>query len=334
MKTRSSWAIALLAIAFVPSLGACAQVRPFMTSCKSDNEVPAKDRESIGRVALGFVRDALGPDPSAAYQTFTAEAKQGIPREQFVSGLQNRIQPMGPFKNLKVTHTYLAEVRGSGQEQRVVCGNSSSPEGWVAVAAKPGSPEAHVIVEGQTVNNTHVFVLRLRPEQEDWRVQYIHFATAGMAAKSSDDLRRMAETERQRQHPFNAFLLYVSALQLSDRGPFLQLGIRPEIEKGMRDLPRPSILEGPFPLSWTSDHSTFQVMSVGPIAVGGKVYLVVDHEIDPWTENTVADRKNRDLIAALPKAYPEYKGVFAGLVIRAHERGGHRGFSTVDENQK
>jgi hypothetical protein len=47
-----------------------------------------------------------------------------------------------------------------------------------------------------------------------------------------------------------------------------------------------------------------------------------------------ADQKNRDLIAAFGRAYPEYRDAFAGLVFRAHERGGNRGFGTVDENQK
>ena len=335
MRTNSSWLRVLLAVTLIPFLVACGEALQLSaTSCRADDEMSANDRDSVGQVALKFVQDALGPDPSAAYGIFTADARQVVPMEQFVSGVQNSIKPMGPFKDLQVAHTYLAEVTGGDQEQRVVCGNLSSPEGWVAVNAKPGAAEAHVIVEGQTVNNANVFVLRLLREQENWHVQYIHFATAGMVGKSADDLRRMAETEHQRQHRFNAFILYAAALQLADRGPFFQLGIRPEIEKGMSDVLRPPILEGQAPFTWNFDNSTFKVLNVGPIGVGGKIYLLVNHEIEPWAVDEVADRMNRDLMAAFAKAYPEYKEAFAGLVVRAHERGSNRIFGTVDANQE
>ena len=75
-------------------------------------------------------------------------------------------------------------------------------------------------------------------------------------------------------------------------------------------------------------------MNVGPIGVGGKLYLLVDHEIEPWSQDKVADQSNRDLIAGLNRSVAEYKEAFAGLVIRAHERGGPRGFGTVHENDK
>jgi hypothetical protein len=194
--------------------------------------------------------------------------------------------------------------------------------------------EAYVIVEGQTVNNTNAVVLRLRPKEESWAIQSVHFATTGMVGKSADDLRKIAEVEQQRQHSFNAVILYTAALQLADRGPFLQLGLRSEIEKAVTDVAKPPILHGSLPFSWTFDKSSFKVTNVGPIGVGGKIYLLVDHEIEPWSQDKVADQKNRELIAALNKVVDEYKEAFAGLVIRAHERGGNRGFGTVHENDK
>jgi hypothetical protein len=241
---------------------------------------------------------------------------------------------MGPFKNLRATHTYIATVTGGSEEQRVICGNISSPETWVAVNAKPGPAEAHVIVEGQTVNNTAVFVVWLIPEQGNWHVQYIDYAIAEMVGKSAADLLKMAEMENQKQHDFNAFILYTAALQLADRGPFFQLGIRPEIEKEIGEVKKPNNLQGQPPFVWDFGKSTFKVLNVGPIGVGGKVYLLIDHEVEPWAEDKEADRQNRDLITAFARTYPEYKDVFAGLVVRAHERGGSRGYGTVDENQK
>jgi len=305
-----------------------------MTSCKADDEVSTQERESVGQVALKFVQDALGPNTSSAYPAFTADAKESVPLERFVSGFQNSIKPMGPFKNLRVAHLYLPKVTGGAQEERVVCGNLSNPEGWVAVNAKPGLVEAYAIVEGDTVNNTNAFVIWLLPEQGNWRVQYIHFATITMVGKSADDLQKLAAAENAKQRTLNAFVLYAAALQLADRGPFFQLGIKPEIEKAIGNVQKPTILQGQAPFVWHFDKSTFTVLNVGPIGIGGKIYLLIVHEVEPWTEDEQADRENRNLITVFAKAYPEYKEAFAGLIVRAHERGGNRGFGSVEEDQK
>jgi hypothetical protein len=153
----------LLAVTLSPLVVASSKTTSqlFMTSCKADDEVSTQERESVGQVALKFVQDALGPNTPSAYSAFTADAKESVPLERFVSGFQNSIKPMGPFKNLRVAHLYLPRVTGGAQEERVVCGNISSPEGWVAVNAKPGPVEAYAIVEGDTVNNTNAFVVWL-----------------------------------------------------------------------------------------------------------------------------------------------------------------------------
>jgi hypothetical protein len=307
-------------------------IQPFVASCATDGEIPSKEREAVNQVALQFVQNAVGPVPSAAYATFSAEAKETVPSEQFVAGFQNQIKPMGPFKNVRVAHSYIAKLTGGTHEQRVLCGNISS--GWVAVNARPGPAEAHVIVETQTVNNTVVFVVWLIVEQGSWRVQYVHFATAEMVGKSAGDLQKTAQAENHAGHDFNAFILYAAALQLTDRGPFFQLGIRPEIESALGSLKRPGLLDGQPPFSWKFGTSTFRVLNVGPIGVGGKIYLVVDQEVESWVDDKEVDKKNRELITAFGGAYPEYRDAFAGLVVRAHERGGSRGFGTVDDNQK
>jgi len=331
----SAWMCLLLSTVLYPLVAACkSPLQLFGASCKADDEVSTKDRETIGQVALKFVQDALGGDPSAAYAIFTTDAKENVPLERFVSSFQNGIKPMGPFKDLKVAHTYLAKVTGGSQEQRVVCGNVSSPQTWVAVNVRPGPWEAHVILEAQTQNNTVDFVIWLIPEEGNWRVQYVHYATVGMVGKTAVDLQKTAAEENAKQHGFNAFILYAAALQLADRGPFFQLGIRPEMEKKIGEIPRPRILEGQAPFIWSFDKSTFKVLNVGPVGIGGKIYLLVDHEIEPWAQDEEADRRNRNLIAGFMKAYPEYKEAFAGLVVRAHERGGSRGFGTVEQNQK
>src|ERR1700730_15219669 len=139
---------------------------PFLASCKTDGEISENDLAAVDKVAMDFVQNALGPNPEAAYSIFTADAKGNVSSEKFMAAFRQGIQPNGPFKNLRVVHTYLPQVTGGTQEQRVVCGNLSSSEGWVAVNAKPGQTQAHVIVEAQTLNNTWAFVTWLLREQK------------------------------------------------------------------------------------------------------------------------------------------------------------------------
>ncbi len=328
-------ACALLIVSLTPFLASCqTSFQPFAAACKAVEQIPAKDRETIAQAALKFVQDAIGADPSAAYAVFTQDAKTTVPEESFVNSFQNGIKRMGPFRDLRVVHTYLAKVTGGAQPQRVVCGNLSNSSSWVSVNVKPGPAEAHVVVEGQTVNNTAAFVVWLITESNKWHIQYVQYDVASMGDKSSKDLQKMGAAENEKHHTFNAFLLYATALQLSDRGPFFQLGIKPDIEQALQAVQRPSILQGQSPFVWKFEKSTFKVLNVGLIGVGGQIYLKIDHEIEPWKADDDADGENRGLIARFARAYPEYRDAFAGLVVSAHERGSNRAYGTVDTNQK
>jgi hypothetical protein len=307
-------------------------LQPFLASCKTDAEISENELTAVDKVAIEFVQNALGPNPEAAYSIFTADAKANVTSEKFVAAFKQGIQRNGPFKDLRAAHTYLAKVTGGTQEQRVVCGSLARPESWVAVNAKPGQTQAHVIVEAQTLNNTWAFVIWLLREQGNWHVQYAQATITAMVGKNAEDLQRLAESEMHENHNFNAYILYATASQLTARGPFLQLGIQPEIQKSLETLKPPPILQGQPPFNWQLGKLSFKVLNVGPIGVSQNIYLKIDHEIEPWGNDKDADKKNHELISAFSGSYAEYKYAFAGLVVTAHERGGLRGYGTVSEN--
>jgi hypothetical protein len=70
---------------------------------------------------------------------------------------------------------------------------------------------------------------------------------------------------------------------------------------------------------------------VGPIAVGGKIYVILVHEVSPWQSNDQVDGWNKLLLGFVKQRFPEYSDMFAGLVARAVERGSNRGYGTVEE---
>jgi hypothetical protein len=279
---------------------------------------------------MQFVQTVLSSNPTEAYSSFMADAKQNLSAEDFTAMVQRGIYPWRPFKDLHVAHTYLPKVSGGAEEQRVVCGDLSSPNTWVAVTAKPGRQQAHVVVEGQAVNNTWAFVIWLLQNQGNWHVQFFQAVPVAMVGKSSQDFLAMARVEQQRHHDFNACVLYATALQLAERGPNLQLGIRPEIQKDMTQLEVPRDIQGQPPFTWKFGNSSFKILVVGPLGIGGNIYLNIEQEIAQWTDDNDADRKNRNLIAGFKEAYPEYSDVFAGLVVAAREQAGPHGYRTVD----
>ena len=323
-----------LTAAVIPAQRAIAStdqgIVPFVASCATDNEISAQERAALGQIAMQFVQTALGSNPTIAYSTFTADAKQNVSVEKFSVLIQQEIQPMAPYTNTHVVHVYLPKVIGGTQNQRIVCGDLSSPDGWVSVLAKPGSRQAHIIVEAQTRNNTWAFVLWLLQVQGNWQVQYFHPAISGMVGKSSQDLRSIARTQQQRHHNFNAATLYATALQLAARGPNLQLGIESEIAKEVAQIEVPVEIRGQPPFAWHFGDAHFKVLQVGPLGVGGHIYLSIQQELAGWTDNNNADHANKELIAAFKGAYPEYLDVFDGLVVAAVEAGGSRGFRTID----
>ena len=307
-------------------------LQPFAATCKSDGEITAQGHESIDEVALKFVQDALGLAPSEAYRIYTDDAKASVPLDRFAASFRE-FASNGPYKDLRVAHTYLVKLTGGTQDRHIVCGNLADPNNSVMVIAEPGNVLAHVIIEGKADNNSINFVVSLISEQVHWRVQYVHYALVAIAGRSARDLQRMAIAQDEKHHIFNTFILYTAAFQLTDRGPNLELGIRPEIQRAVMAIQSPPDLRGRAPYIWTYARSTFKILTLEPVGIDGKLYLRLDQEIEPWKDGKQADRRNRALIRGFTGAHPEYRDVFAGLIVRAHERGGSREFKTIEGNE-
>src|ERR1035438_5167248 len=95
---------------------------PFVSTCAADSEISQEERAALDEAAMQFVQTILGSNPTTAYSSFTVGAKQNVSLENFRALIQRSIQPMAPFTNSHVVHTYLATVTGGTQDQRVVCG--------------------------------------------------------------------------------------------------------------------------------------------------------------------------------------------------------------------
>lgn len=313
----------------VTSVSASAQSL-FAFSCQQDSGIPSEKRTAFESVAMDFVHKLLGANPETVFDMMSEDGKRSGTREQLKSMATEMFQKM-QLRDLSPMHTYLIKLKGQSPG-RIVCGtNLSKPDGWESLEAANVPEQAYVLISAKTVNNLMVVSVWLVPEQGAWKVQSFWMNAASMADLDSMKLRQLAQAQQAKGHNFNAAILYTSAAQLANRGPSFQLGITQSITDDLAKLPLPSEIQGPAPFFWKDGDKTYKVLNVGPIAIGGKIYMMLVQEVPSWESDAQVDGWNRELLTYFKKRFPEYSDSFAGLVARAHERDGHRGFGTVEE---
>lgn len=224
---------AVLAVAVVAVLAGAAYVmgwratyQPMAASCAADDAIDGSTRQALDKAALDFVSAASGSNPIDAYGMLAGDTKGAITPDQFLAALRPSLDAVAPFSNARVAHAYFVRAAESGANQRVICGSLDRGDHWVAVTAKPVSRQAHVIVDAQAKGGGWAFVLWLVPEN-GWKVEGFNFTATGMGGKSLDDLLKMARTQHDQHHDFDAVLLYGAAAHLAGRGKDLQSASSP-----------------------------------------------------------------------------------------------------------
>jgi hypothetical protein len=319
----------LICLFVLVALPARAQA-PLAFSCGEDSHVDAAKKQAVDSAAMAFAALLIGTDPGAAFDSFSKVGQQSTTRDGLAASVGPFLRQFPPT-NLAVQHTYFINLGGKSPG-RAVCGaDVSKPDGWESLAAADVPEQAHVAISADVPNGHIAINVWVVPEANAWKVQsfWLNFSTLG--EQDSVQLWTLATAQRARGHNFNASLLYTAATQTSNRGPNFQMGIAQTISKDASNFTPPDQVKGQPPFLWQSGPTTFKVLSVGPIAIAGKIYVIVVHEVAPWSADAQADAQNKLVIAYLEKTFPEISEVFAGLVVRAVERGGNRIYGTVEE---
>ncbi len=332
-----AWQLVFLIAASIPQ--ARAQTL-FATSCAEDSEIEATKRQAVDNSATKFLQTLFSANPTAAFDALSTEGRKSAKREDF-PGLANAIirkfftdehnAVLSRLKDTRVQKTYLLNLKGKSPGN-IVCGRSlSSPDGWASLAASDIPEQAYVLITAPATNNEITFTLWLVPEQSQSKIQSIWTNVSTLADKGALQVWQLARAQSAQGHQFNAALLLSAAADLALRGPNFQAGITQSISKDMSTLTLPAEISGPPPFTWKSPDHTWKVLNAGPLAIGGKIYVLLIHEVQPWQTDAQVDGWNKQLLVYFKKRFPEYSGAFAGLVARARERGTNRGFGTVEE---
>jgi hypothetical protein len=304
------------------------------------------DKESeIGAAAMSYVKKFLGDDPGAAFDVMSKQGQEGTTRDQIVQ-LAPIIRRYTP-QNVHLQHLYMVKpaprssrVENTGAlgvlpevPERVVCGNDpTKPDGWVSLKIINVPAQAHVDLSADAPNNQLSLTVWLVEEQGVWRVLSFSFHVATLADKGAIELWENARDQSLRGHKLNSVLLYGAAAELADRGPNFQLGIQPKILQDMSRFVKPPEIQGLPPYLWENNNVTWKVLNVGLIAISGRIYVLVSHEVAHWQNDDQVNGWNKALLTYFKTRFPEYSEEFAGLVVSAYERGTNRGYRTVDEN--
>ena len=332
-------------MALLMSTEAAAQWLPnlglFSRTCATDDEIPAEARSPIDQAALELAQAVVSSDPVEAYARLADELRGKQTPEAFATYVHNVVS-IARFTNLRVSHTYLittteVTILGSGQSGTAFCsrlkgGNALTPAEQLAVAVKSVPEQAHVIVEADTFNNTFAFVIWLVPEHDQWRALALHVMATASVGKSAEDVWDLAREQQRRGHDLNSVILYAFALELANRGPAMQLGIQSQIQKDFAAARKPDRLKGEAPWVLQFGTRSFRILNFRVLGIAGKLYLTIRHEVPAWTDEQDPARQNRELIAEIPAAFPEYREVFAGLLIEAIEAHGTRLYRSHDDD--
>jgi hypothetical protein len=304
----------------------------FTFSCGEDDHVNAAKRQTMDSAALAFAGSLLGPNPSAAYDAFSKVGQQYTTRDRIAADGQTFVRQFEP-KNVVVQHTYLINLSGKSPG-RAICGTDfTKPNGWESLGATDAPEQGHVLISADVPNGHLAIAVWLVPEVNDWKVQSFWLNLSTLGDKDSTQLWALANAQKTVGHNFNAALLYSAALQTANRGPNFQMGITQHITEDMSDLIPPDEIKGKAPFLWNSADTTFKVLNVSPVAIGGKFYVIVLHEVAPWETDGQAEAWNKKVLSYFKQRFPEYSDVFAGIVVRAKEQGSSRLYGTVEETR-
>jgi hypothetical protein len=297
------------------------------TRCVQDAAIGELEQR-VDSAAMNFVDALVRGDSDAAFSDLSADLRQKLSR----AGLAEKISTIRQFepKNPRVEHTYLIQM-GKQPIDRVVCGTGLEPNQRVTLSATNVPEQVHILLSAVTRNNRLAVTAWILPENGEWKVRGFWCNVAALADQGPLQLWEMAREQNRREHLFNAALFYTAALQLMNRGPDFEMGAAHAIREEMTHVVAPREIQGPAPFSWRDGDKSWKILNIGPLAIAGKIYVTISHEVPQIQTESQVDGWNKELLAYFKKRFPEYSDVFAGVAIRAHERGTNRGFGTVEE---
>lgn len=308
---RTSWILtAALVAALAPSSALASSA-----VCVANGNVSGDDRKAVIAAAHALADPILAGDGLAAFRTLSNEARS-LTSEAELTALAGMLA-VGRDKPVAVSGVYMLDAGDARPDDFVDCRDTAPADDWVAVRVfANGHRQAQVVLSIVTPNNDLALRVLLGWRDGAWRRDAVSFGVTTAAGRTGLELFALGKKQLEAGHELNAHLLLSTASQMIDRGAGMDLQASPALRDAMKSYEAPSGFDGAA-YRWTLNGREHRVRSITLIALGGKIGIVMDHEISPWPGDDGADLADRQLTDAFMAAHPEWAESFAFVAAKA-----------------
>lgn len=298
--------------------------------CHANAEIPARDRAAIDEAAAGFMQEFL-VNPAAAHADMAVAARQSITPEQLTIARAQYLS-LGEAAPRQISDTYFMRfVTGSRHGEPVACNYHGNPRQPDYVARGSTWQSAVVLLTesihgGAAERTTSVW---MDHESGAWRVRGFFFTLSRFNGMGAQEFWTRARSERAAGHLLNASVLYAAAETTIDRGDFMMPSIAPDFRADMSGFAGPPEFQGDPPYAVQMGGERFNIVSMQVHGAREGTFLFIKHRLPGWSDNAAAESANRAFIESFNVAYPEWRSVFDGLIVRATRPDSNVAWGTV-----
>ncbi len=301
---------ALAALSALPVVAAAEAV------CVANGNIPPAERERMIVAAQAVTNPVLAGDGPAAFKSLSLEARSKASEEELIF-LARLLRDVRGDVSASISGAYLLDVGAARPDDFVDCSDTAPPEARVAVRVFDNGPrQAQVVVSVAMPNNDLALRVLLGWRDGEWRRDAVSFGMTTAAGKTGLELFELGRKQLDAGHRFNAHLLLVAGSKLIDQGAGMDLQAAPALRESMATYEAPAGFDGAA-YTWSYGGQNFSVRSITMMALGGKLGIVMDHELSPWPGEAGAETSSRRLTDALMAAYPEWSDGFDFIAAKA-----------------
>lgn len=302
------------------SLSAVAQ------TCFTSDDMDAATKTALQTTALRFF-DLVSKGDSASLQ------QNSIPAVATnFSGIENTIKDnqadlAGAHATMRPPFELKAEGTAPIERAEFLCGIFNGPDADKAAEIiipnlPPGNYAVTILdVQGQKSPYTLTFVLQ--QQGTDWKLGGFFLHAEQIAGHNSDWFLQKARDFKAKGQNHNAWLYYLQARDLAMPISFLYTKTTDGMYQEEQTV-RPS----DFPIDGSiadvagANGKTYQITAVFPLAVQGKLDLVVKYRNPDISNSGQTFEENTNVMRAMLAKFPELREAFDDMVVRAVEPSG------------
>jgi hypothetical protein len=322
-------ALALLAFA---TLSALAQ------SCLTASDLDAATRTALTAAALRyFDLVAMGDAASLRQKAMPSVAAD-------FSVIENTVkdnQPALAGSKAAAGPPFLLEAEGAAPIARAefFCGvfgskGQTRDSAVFSLNNLPPGKYGVVILDAPSSKGAYTVSLILQQQGSDWRLGSLYIQAAQVAGHDSSWFAGRAREFQAKGQMHNAWLYYIEAISLVSPLPFMATKASDDLNDELQKVqPADFQTEGK-----TADLSaaaaaaaaaaSYKLTTLFPQAVGDDLDLIVKYQASDISNSNQTYQNNVAVMKALVAKFPELRGAFAGIVVRAVDPSG-RDYGTM-----